>query len=286
MSDRLKQLRAGMLLVLSSAVLFWPISYWLPLPEYLLVLASEDYADYSFALRTIVFIYLTFFLLNLISAFLTATKISHTLKFWLSAGPALILLVVPFILVAPTAFRFSERNYFDIFQAMYRLLRFTTSELLALALVCTFTSVALNFGAALLFRSASDSSSSDSKSTRRFSIYVGVSVVAIAVMVFLGSYNGDLRSQDRAACNRYAALEVPEVNEDVPGYLTEIRFIGESAGNTSLQKLFTNFSKVSGEYLLLLESEPQGSDLLKQAEDRTTEARDDLAKACSEYSVG
>jgi len=286
MLDRLRHFRAGLVLALSSAVVFWPISYWFPLPEYLGVLASEDYADYSFALRSIVIIYLTFFLLNIVTAALSATKLSHTLKFWLSLAPAGILLIVPFILVIPTALKFPDRNYFEIFQAMYRLFRFTTPELLALALICTLVSVALNIRAALMFRSAPDPESIGSKLTTRYSLYAGVAVLVIAIIIPVGSFNGSLRSQDRAACNRYAALEVPQLDEDVPVFLSEIRVIGESAGNESLQNLLVNFSDISRQYLSLLETEPEGSVVLKQAGELTAKAKDEVAKACSEYAVG
>jgi len=285
MLDRLKHFRAGLLLALSSAVIFWPISYWFPLPEYLGVLASEDYADYAFALRSIVIIYMTFFLLNLVTAALSATKLSYKLKFWLSAAPAAILLILPFILIIPTALKFPERNYFEIFQAMYRLFRYTTPQLLALVLICTFIAVALNIRAALLFRSAKSLDSVNPKLRTRYFIYAGVALLVFAVIVPLGAYNGGLRSLDRAACDRYAALEVPELDEDVPIFLSEIRVIGESAGNKSLQNLLINFSDISRQYLGLLNTEPQGSVVLKEMESLTAQAKDEVVKACSEYAV-
>lgn len=283
MVDRLKHFRAGLLLALSSVVIFWPISYWFPLPEYLGVLASEDYADYSLALRSIVIIYLVFFLLNLITAGLSATKLSHKVKFWLALGPAAITLVLPFILIIPTALSFPDRNYFEIFQAMYRLLRFASPQLLALALICTVISVALNIRAALMFRSAPAPEAINAKLRTRYFVYAGVSLLVLAIIVPLGAYNGALRSQDRAACNRYAALEVPQLDEDVPTFLSEIRVIGESAGNRSLQNLLINFSEFSRQYLALLDTEPDGSIALKEMGLLTAKAKDEVAKVCSEY---
>jgi hypothetical protein len=282
MADRLKHFRAGLVLALSSAVLFWPISYWFPLPEYLGVLGSEDYADYALALRSIVIIYLVFLLLNLVTAGLAATKLSHTLKFWLALGPAAIILVLPFILIIPTALSFPDRNYFEIFQAMYRLLRFSSPQLLALALICTLISVALNIRAALMFRAAPDPGAINPKIRTRYFIYAGVALLVFAVIVPLGAYNGALRSQDRAACNRYAALEIPQLDEDVPIFLSEIRVIGESAGNRSLQNLFINFSDISRQYLSLLDQEPAGSVALKEVETLTIQAKDEIARVCSE----
>ena len=282
MVDRLRHFRAGLLLALSSAVLFWPISYWFPLPEYLGVLGSEDYADYALALRSIVIIYLVFLLLTLVTAGLAATKLSHTLKFWLALGPAAIILVLPFLLIIPTALSFPERNYFEIFQAMYRLLRFSSPQLLALALICTLISVALNIRAALMFRSAPDPGAINPKIRTRYFIYAGVALLVFAVIVPLGAFNGALRSQDRAACNRYAALEIPKLDEDVPIFLSEIRVIGESAGNRSLQNLFINFSDISRQYLSLLDQEPAGSVALKEVETLTIQAKDEIARVCSE----
>jgi hypothetical protein len=283
MADRLKHFRAGLVLALSSAVLFWPISYWFPLPEYLGVLGSEDYADYALALRSIVIIYLVFLLLNLVTAGLAATKLSHTLKFWLALGPAAIILVLPFILIIPTALSFPDRNYFEIFQAMYRLLRFSSPQLLALALICTLISVALNIRAALMFRAAPDPGAINPKIRTRYFIYAGVALLVFAVIVPLGAYNGALRSQDRAACNRYAALEIPQLDEDVPTFLSEIRVIGESAGNRSLQNLLINFSDISRQYLSLLDTEPEGSLALKEIGTLTAQAKDEVARVCSEY---
>ena len=283
MVDRIRHFRAGLLLVLSSALIFWPISYWFPLPEYLGVLASEDYADYSLALRSIVIIYLVFFLLNLTTAVLAATKLSYKVKFWLALGPAAITLVLPFILIIPTALSFPDRSYFDIFQAMYRLLRFASPQLLALALICTVVSVALNIRAALMFRSAPHPQAANPKLRTRYFVYAGVSLLVLAIIVPLGAYNGALRSLDRAACNRYAALEVPKLDEEVPTFLSEIRVIGESAGNRSLQNLLINFSDFSRQYLALLDTEPDGSIALKEMESLTARAKDEVAKVCSEY---
>ena len=285
MTDRLKHFRAGLLLALSSALVFWPISYWLPFPQYLGVLASEDYADYQLALRSIVVIYLIFFLLNLVTAGLSATKLSARLKFWLALSPAILLLVLPFLLIIPTALSFPDRNYFEIFQAMYRLLRFSTPQILALALACTFISVALNVRAALMFRSAPEPETVNKKIRNRYFIYAGVSFLVFAIIIPVGAYNSSLRALDRAACARYSELAVPELDEEVPIFLSEIRVIGESAGNKSMQNLFINFSDLSRQYLGLLDTEPEGSIVLKQLGELTAKAKDEVAIACSEHAV-
>jgi hypothetical protein len=133
-----------------------------------------------------------------------------------------------------------------------------------------------------MFRSAPDPQSVNPKIRNRYFIYAGVALLVFAVIVPLGAFNGALRSQDRAACNRYAALEIPKLDEDVPIFLSEIRVIGESAGNRSLQNLFINFSDISRQYLSLLDQEPAGSVALKEVETLTIQAKDEIARVCSE----
>jgi hypothetical protein len=285
MVDRIRHFRAGLLLALSALVVFWPISYWLPLPEYLSALASEDYADYQLALRLILVVYFLFFILNLITAGLSATKLSSRLKFYLALVPAALLFVLPIIFVIPAALSFPDRNYFEVFQAMYRLLRYTTPQLLALAIVCTLIAVAINVRAALIFRAAPSLDVVPNNVRNRYFIYAGVFFLVLAIVIPVGAFNASLRSMDRAACARYAALEVPQIDSDVPIFLSEIRVIGESAGNKSLQNLLINFSDISRQYLSLLDTEDQGSLVLKQYGDLTAKAKDEVAIVCSEYAV-
>ncbi len=285
MIHRIRHFRAGLLLALSSMLVFWPISYWFPLPEYLAVLASEEYASYQLALRSIVIIYLIFFVLNLVTAGLAATKLSGNIKFWLALVPAAVLLFAPVALVIPTALRFPDQNFFVIFEAMYRLLRFTSPVLLALALLSTVLAVALNVRAAIMFKTANNLDSVSPILKKRYFIYGGVAFLVLAIIVPLGAYNASLRSLDRAACNRYANLEIPEIDEDVQVFLSEIRVIGESAGSRGIQKTFINFSDLSRQYFALINSEPAGSAILAEAEKVTASARDQVVQTCSEYAV-
>jgi len=273
------------LLALSSAVLFLPISYWLPLPEYFGTLASEEYVDYQLALRSIVAIYLVFLILNLITAVLASTKLDNRVKLWLSFAPAVILLVAPFLLVIPAALKFTDRNYFEVFQAMYRLLRFSSPLLLTIALLSTAISVALNVRAALIFRSATAPGEVPANLRNRYFIYGGVMLLVFAIIVPVGAYNGSLRSLDRSACNAYAALEIPKLDEDVPVFLSDIRVIGESAGNRSLGDNFIKFSDLSRQYFALLGSEDENSLTLKQYEIAVAETKQSIAEYCSEYGV-
>jgi hypothetical protein len=283
--DRIRHFRAGLLLALSSAVLFLPISYWLPLPEYFGTLASEEYVDYQLALRSIVAIYLVVLILNLVTAGLASTKLDNRVKLWLSFAPAVILLLAPFLLVIPTALKFPDRNYFEVFQAMYRLLRFSSPLLLTIALLSTAISVGLNVRAALIFRSATAPGGVPANIRNRYFIYGGVMLLVFAIIVPVGAYNGSLRSLDRSACNTYAALEIPKLDEDVPKFLSDIRVIGESAGNRSIRDNFIKFSDLSRQYFSLLSSEPENSLTLKQYEVVVAETKQSIVDYCSEYGV-
>ena len=68
-------------------------------------------------------------------------------------------------------------------------------------------------------------------------------------------------------------------------FLSEIRVIGESAGNQSMREVFINFSDYSREYLSLLNSESEDSVEFARLEALTTKAKDDVAAACSVYAV-
>jgi hypothetical protein len=283
--DRVRHLRAGLLLALSSAVLFLPISFWLPLPEYFGTLASEEYASYQLALRSIVAIYLVVLILNLVTAGLSSTKTDNRVKFWLSLAPAAILLVIPFLLVIPIALKFPDRNYFEVFQAMYRLLRFSSPILLTIALLSTAIAVGLNVRAALIFRSAPDPGAIPANIRNRYFIYGGVVLLLFAIIVPVGAYNGSLRALDRSACNSYAALEIPKLDEDVLKFLSDVRVLGDSAGNGSLKDSFTKFSDMSRQYFSLLNTEPEGSLILKQYEVAVAESKQAIVDYCTEYGV-
>ena len=285
MLDRVRHLRAGLLLALSSLVLFVPISFWFPLPEYFGTLASEEYADYQLALRGIVALYLVVFILNLVTVALSATKLDNVIKFWITLVPATLLFILPFLFVIPTALKFPDRNFFEVFQAMYRLLRFSSPLLLTIALICTAAAVALNIRAALIFRSAPVLGEIPPKVRNRYFIYGGVTLLVFAIVIPVGAYNGSLRSLDRSACNTYAELEVPGLDEEVPTFLSDIRVIGESAGNQALRDALINFSDLSRQYFSLLNTEPENSLTLKQYETAVAQAKETVAKYCYEYGV-
>ena len=284
MLNRVRQFRAALLLVIASAVVFWPISYWLPLGEYLGVLNTSEYADYQVALKSIVALYLVFFILNFVTAGITATRISYRVKFWLALIPAALLLVVPFLLSIPTAIKFSDRNYFEVLTALYRLFRYTKPELLAMVFICTFLAVALNVLAALIIRKAADVEKVTSKIRNRYFIYAGSLVAILAIVIAVGSVNANKRYLDRAACSDYAAMSLPETDEQVPNFLSELMLIGQAAGNDSVKSAFSNFSLISRQYYELLNTDVDET-TMNQYQIQVAAYRDKLIEVCSEYAV-
>lgn len=284
MLNRIRQFRAALLLGLASAIIFWPISYWLPLGEYLGVLNTEEYAEYQGQLKSFVALYLIFFILNLITAALTATRFNYRVKFWLALVPAGLLAVVPFLLSIPIAIQYSERNYFEVLGAFYRLFRFTKPELLVVVFLCTFLAVALNVTAALIIRSAADVDKVTDKVRNRYFIYAGAVLAILALAVSLGSINAAKRSLDRTQCNNYAAIELPETDDDVLIFLSQIMVFGESSGTDAVKNAFINFSTVSRQYYSLLNTEIDEA-TLNQYQVQTAAAKDKVAEVCSEYAV-
>jgi len=282
--NRIRQFRAALLLGLASAIIFWPISYWLPFGEYLGVLNTTEYAEYQIQLKAFVALYLIFFILNLITAAITATRFNYRVKFWLALVPAGLLLVVPFLLSIPIAIKFSDRNYFEVLGAFYRLFRFTKPELLAVVFICTFIAVALNVLAALIIRGAADVDKVTDKIRNRYFIYGGAVLAILAIAVSLGSINAAKRTLDRTQCNNYAAIELPEIDEDVPIFLSQIMVFGESSGTDGVKNAFTNFSTVSRQYYALLNSEVDET-TLNQYQTLAATAKDKLTEVCSEYAV-
>ena len=284
MLNRIRQFRAALLLGLASAIIFWPISYWLPLGEYLGVLNTTEYAEYQIELKSFVALYLIFFILNLITAAITATRFNYRVKFWLALVPAGLLLVVPFLLSIPIAIKFSDRNYFEVLGAFYRLFRFTKPELLAVVFICTFIAVALNVFAALIIRGAADVDKVTDKIRNRYFIYGGAVLAILAIAVSLGSINAAKRSLDRTQCNNYAALALPETDENVLVFLSQLMVFGETSGTDAVKSAFVNFSTISRQYYALLNN---GADetTLTQYQLQTATAKDKVTEVCSEYAV-
>ncbi|MEY3933792.1 MAG: hypothetical protein RLZZ606_391 [Actinomycetota bacterium] len=285
MSDRIKHLRAGLLLTLSSILLIVPISYWFPLGEYLTSIDIEDYADFKQTLEVIIGIYFTFFILNLITAGLSATKVNHKVKFWLSLIPAVVLLVLPVLLVIPIAAKYPKQSFFEVFQGLYSLLRFNSTQLLWLVLALTVFSVAINVSAALIFKSATNPERLPKHLSNRYLVYAGVAFLVLAMTVLIGFSNASARDSDRKACIDYSALPLPEYDDQLETYISNVRLISSQSGSKELKTQFNNFSDLSIEYLSLVITEPDNAAKLAQSGEAISAIRENLDVICSQFSV-
>jgi hypothetical protein len=283
--DRIKHFRAGLLLALSSAVILWPISFWFPLGEYLVAIDDEDYADFKQTLQIIIGIYVLFFILNMLTAGLSATKISYKIKIWLSIIPGFVLLVVPVLLVIPIAARYPEQSFFEVFQALYRLLRFTSPELLWWVLILTVLAVALNVRAALTLKNATNPERVPMHLRNRYLIYAGVMALVFVIVSVLGMTNASARAADKKACLDFAALPLPEYNDQVDAYISSVRSVADKAGSRDLKSFLVDFSNLSTDYLSLTITEPDNSAKLDQYGKAITEVKAVIDETCSQLSV-
>jgi hypothetical protein len=283
--DRIKQFRAGLLLTLSSILLIVPMSYWFPLGEYLTSIDIEDYADFKQTLEVIIGIYFSFFILNLITAGLSATKINHKVKLWLSLIPAVLLLVLPVLLVIPIAAKYPKQSFFEVFQGLYSLLGFNSTQLLWLVLALTVFSVAINVSAALIFKSATNPERLPKHLSNRYLVYAGVAFLVLAMTVLIGFSNASARDSDRKACIDYSALPLPEYDDQVETYISNVRSISSQSGSKELKNQFNNFSDLSVEYLSLVITEPDNAAKLAQSGEAISAIRENIDVICSEFSV-
>ena len=285
MGDRIKHFRAGLLLALSSAVILWPISFWLPLSDYLVAIGDEDYADFKQTLQLIIAIYIVFFILNVVTAVLSATKLNHKIKIWLSLSLAFVLLVAPVLLVIPIAVKYPEQNFFEVFQALYRLLRFTSPELLGWVLILTVLAVVLNVRAALTLKNATNPERVPKHLRNRYLIYTGVMVLVFVIVALIGMTNASARAGDKEACLDFAVLALPEYNDQVDAYISNVRSVAEEAGSNELKSQFVAFSDLSTDYLSLVITEPDNSAKLAQYGKAIAEVKAGIDALCSAISV-
>lgn len=284
MVSRLKHFRASFLLVFSTAALYWVISFWLPLPTYLAAMAGDKYADYHSLIQLIVGLYLGGALVNLILAGVLATRISSRLKFWLALSPAIIIFLVPLLAVIPVAMKFPERNYFEVFQAMFRLFRFTKPDTFAQALLFTLAAVGLNIWAALMIRNSDDNGKLSSSLRNRYLIYTSSVVVIIGVFVAFTTVGSMQRSMDRQSCYDYKALELPILDKDYPIFFNNITLAGEQAGTAQMSNAFKNFADISRQYYAMLDSSADQA-TLDQYQVMVATAKTVVEDRCSEFST-
>ncbi len=287
MSNRVLSFRAALLLIISSAAIIWPISYWLPLPNYLAVLSTSEYAQFANTLRGIVIVYILFLVMNIVSAVLAFTRLDYRIRAALLAIPTLSLVIAPLVLVIPNAQHFTDRSYFTVLQAIYRLLRFTTPQLLVTVLVVTLLCFALNlFALVLIFRDKSESTDEIPKETRK--AYVALaSILSLATVVSLisGATAAQNRALDRQACANYSALAVPENDEGVPVFLSDIQLYGEAAGTDQVKTPMVTFAEKSRQYYTLYYSDEETNVDLDALLEEVKAAKDQITQVCIEYSV-
>ncbi len=290
MPNRLLSFRAALLLLISSAVIIWPISYWLPIGDFLSVLNSSGYSNYAITLKGIVVVYFLFFMMNLISAGLAFTKLDGRVKFALVLIPSSLLILLPMILVIPVAQGLSDRGYFTVLQAIFRLLRFSTTQLWITVVIVTLLSVAINVLAAILLfkdKTGQVEKAIDAPGNlkKRYGIYSAVLACALVIVGVSGLLNSDKRSLDRQSCSNYAALPIPETDQEVPTFLSDVQLYGDAAGTQEVKDALVSFAQYSRQYYLLLDSENPGIDM-DQLVQAIAISRDKVIEVCSEYSVG
>lgn len=281
---RLLHFRAAFLLVLSATALFWVVSFWFPLGQYLNAITEKDYDPYRGLIQIMVTSYLTFIVLNLVLAGLFFTKLAARVKFWLALIPAIYVFVLPFIITIPVAIKFPKENYFVVYQALYRVFRFTRPDTLTLAIVASVIALGLNVLAAILAKRGSSEdkvSSRDQKNYLRF----GLGFVAV-LSIFLGItlVNANMRSLDRQSCNGYIALEIPSEDKQIEPFLNDVNLYGQQAGTSELRTAMQDFAAISRQYNSLLMN---GGDTttLNQYEVGVSEAKLKVATLCSEFAT-
>ena len=287
MSNRVLSFRAALLLIIASAVIIWPISYWLPLPNYLAVLNTSEYAPFAPALRGIVIVYILFLMMNIVSAILAFTRLDYRLRVTLVALPTIALVAAPLILIIPNAQALNDRSYFTVLQAMYRLLRFSTTPLLSTVMVVTLVAFAINiFALVLLSRDRSESMDEMPKETRKAYLALA-SILSLALLVSLvsGVTASQSRELDRQACAKYAALAVPETDQDVLVFLSDVQLLGESAGSELIRAPMINFANTYRNYYGVYYSEEETNVNLDALLAEAIKAREAVSLACTEYSV-
>ena len=287
MPNRISSLRAALLLLISSALITWPLSYWFPIGDFLGALNSSEYSKYSMTLKGIVALYFLFFAMNLISVGLAFTKLDGRVKSAVVLIPTVLLIVLPPVLVIPVSSQESKHGYFDILQALFGLLRFSTSGLWATVIVLTLLAAAINvFASILMLRDkAGEAENSVPKNIRnRYAIYAGVLALMLLITSIVGLQGSNKRALDRQACSNYAALSVPETDQGVPTFLSDIQLYGEAAGTKEVSDALVTFAQYSRQYYVLLDSENPGVDMDALAK-AIAVAKAKITDVCLQYSV-
>jgi len=284
MLGRIQHFRAAFLLVLSSALSFWVISFWLPLGDYLKAVNSPKYADYRVFILFMVGVYLTFALINLIVAGLYTSKISVNVKLLLAVIPASVLFLTPFILTLPISQRFQNQNYFGVFQALYRLFRFTKPSTFATAIIISVAILLLNFLAAAMVKRAGSAEQVPSKLKTRYLGYTGGLVAVVAIFVALTLASTNIRNLDRQSCYDYRDREVPILDTELVSFFNDVTLYGQQAGSKELSTAMKQFAELSRQYDAALQSDADDS-IVSQYQLAVAATKQQVTDICSEFGT-
>ena len=280
--SRLFQYRAAFMLVASSASVFWLVSFWLPLPSYLEVLNSPNYADYQTQLKLVVLANILFCLLNLITAGLFFTKISSSVKFWLALIPAILIFIAPLVAAATILNKVPGKNYFELIYGFSQLLRFSTGQIFVMAVAFNLFSVAANCFIDFKVRKSTAELKLPMKLRNRYLIYSGVFFAVISLWVLNVSITSVYRTQDRASCYGYGLLQVPQLDADIAPFLNQVQLEGQTAGNLDVKIALLNVATISRQYFNLLSSNASDSDL-EPYKNALADAKSRLIVVCAPY---
>lgn len=284
LSSRERVVLASFLMVFGSVSAFWVISFWFPLPDYLAAIGSQKYSQQHTAMQILIATYLCFTVLNLVFAGLILAKIPKLVTFLIILLPACWLLLCPFILAIPIALQHPKSSYFEVLQAFFALFRFTTLEAYSAAITMTVVAFILNAFASVLVWKTQTPSVFPKNRVRGFSITAAIVLTLALILVGTFTSNSNQRAMDRGACTKYAALQIPDLDNQVPTYLNEVTLYGQEAGSGDVRSAFEQFAKLSRQYFQLLNSE-QSQDSLDQYQLLVASAKDSLASVCSQYST-
>lgn len=229
-------------------------------------------------------VYLTFTLINLIVAALYASSISANVKLFLSVIPASILFLTPFVLTIPILQRFPKQNYFVVYQALYRLFRFTKPSTFALAIIISVLILALNFWAASIAKRTVIAERVPEKLRVRYLSYTAALVAIVAIFMTVTLYSTKVRNQDRQSCKDYLNREVPILDTELNSFFNDLTLYGQQAGTKELSNALQQFSSISRQYDAALKSDIDDN-TLKQYEEAVAAAKAQVTDICSEFAT-
>jgi hypothetical protein len=152
-------------------------------------------------------------------------------------------------------------------------------------LFLTVLAVVLNVRAAITLKNATNPERVPKHLRNRYLIYAGVMVLVLVIVAVVGMNNALGRAADKKACLDFAALPLPEYNDQVDAYISSVRSIADQTGSRELRSFFVDFSDLSTDYLALTITEPDNSTKLAQYGEAIADIKKVIDETCSEISV-